>query len=336
MSVWIKLSLSIALASIFVYFAVRGIDFDAVWASFSQVHLGLAALSVAIFSIIASLNAYRFRLLVSKFLPIPLKEALAVQCISFLAISLLPFRLGEFTRPMILRRRHNARVAQVLSSCVIERTFDGTAVGLVFAFALIWDSSKRQLPLIGQSPALLGYVALIFFGSVLAVLFSLAFARSRILVLLTRGIGLFPEGIRIRLQRFLTSFADGLDLLRSPKHLIGLMLLSFGNVILYGFYVWAALFSFGFSLPFTAALFVFAVVSLGNMLPNSPGFVGTYHFFCKISLMYYGISDTKALGYAIFFHALNLGYIAILGVISLIHISDGVADVGKEIRGEMP
>ncbi len=51
------------------------------------------------------------------------------------------------------------------------------------------------------------------------------------------------------------------------------------------------------------------------MIPSSPGFVGTYHWFCMKSLSLFGIPESEALSFAVISHALNTIPFTIVGLL---------------------
>jgi len=50
------------------------------------------------------------------------------------------------------------------------------------------------------------------------------------------------------------------------------------------------------------------------MVPTAPGFLGNFHLFCVIGLALFGISKTEALSFAILFHVIQIGLVAIIGL----------------------
>ena len=64
------------------------------------------------------------------------------------------------------------------------------------------------------------------------------------------------------------------------------------------------------------------------MIPSSPGFVGTYHWFCMKSLALFGVPESAALSYAVISHALNTIPFTIIGLIYFwrenLHFSDAM------------
>jgi len=87
--------------------------------------------------------------------------------------------------------------------------------------------------------------------------------------------------------------------------------------ILLGLGVYSLFMSFHFQLPFWSCFFVLAVVNLGLVIPSSPGFVGTFQFFCISALALFGISKTTALGFSVVYHLSQYVPTTLLGFVYL-------------------
>jgi hypothetical protein len=60
--------------------------------------------------------------------------------------------------------------------------------------------------------------------------------------------------------------------------------------------------AFGLKLQLAPALTAMSVTNLGILVPSSPGFVGSFHFFCSHALVAQGIPAATALGFAVLVH----------------------------------
>jgi uncharacterized membrane protein YbhN (UPF0104 family) len=66
--------------------------------------------------------------------------------------------------------------------------------------------------------------------------------------------------------------------------------------------------------PFTAALFLQALIVIGVALPSTPGFFGFFEAMAKTGLVLYGVSEQLAVAWAIAFHVLSLIPIIVIGL----------------------
>lgn len=146
-----------------------------------------------------------------------------------------------------------------------------------------------------------------------------------------------PDKITLRIIKILESFIAGLNVLEKPKYILLVIIHSFLVWIASGITIYLTLLAFNINLPLYVSFFVLVVTSLGIAIPSSPGFIGTYHFFCIASLSIFGISKELAVSYAIFFHALGYIPITLTGLIclwkenvSLLYLKD----LGVEQKGD--
>ena len=120
----VRLALAIAISIVFVWLAFRDLDTQAVWASLTE--LGTAPVLVYVGSIfvIHLLRTYRWHLMVCALDPNqPFWQSLRISFLGFAAVFLVPLRLGEFARPLLLRRACSIPVSAGLG-CFRSFTLD--------------------------------------------------------------------------------------------------------------------------------------------------------------------------------------------------------------------
>jgi len=110
--------------------------------------------------------------------------------------------------------------------------------------------------------------------------------------------------------------ASGERLLRSIKWLIGILTTGLQQISMARYFFHALAFSllflflqtlafwfvmpaFGLELSFWIGLAVFLIVHFGALLPNAPGNVGIYQFFCVVGLTLFGVEKTSATGFSL-------------------------------------
>jgi hypothetical protein len=128
---------------------------------------------------------------------------------------------------------------------------------------------------------------------------------------------ILPSKVRVKFLSLLSSFIDGLSILRDFRSLLWIFLQS---LFIWSFYAGVNLMlfrAFSFALPFYAAYILMAITCLGIIIPSSPGYVGTYHYFAILGLSLFHISKDSALSFAIVCHIVSFLPCIILGIISL-------------------
>lgn len=91
-------------------------------------------------------RAVRWRFLLRSFAEVPRRRILAVSWIGFAAILFMPFRLGEFVRPYMLREKGKLSMSSATGTVVAERVVDGLFLSIVLAVALIFTPTIDPLP----------------------------------------------------------------------------------------------------------------------------------------------------------------------------------------------
>jgi len=69
--------------------------------------------------------------------------------------------------------------------------------------------------------------------------------------------------------------------------------------------------------PVQASFILLVMVSLAVSIPSSPGYVGTFHFFCIAALGLFGYGKNIALPFSVVLHASQYIPITLIGLIYL-------------------
>ena len=79
--------------------------------------------------------------------------------------------------------------------------------------------------------------------------------------------------------------------------------------------------AFSITAPVMAAVVSVVFLCIGGMLPNAPGFVGTYQLFIVAAFQLYGVPETDAFALSIFMNLYVIILTSVLGV--LVFVADG-------------
>lgn len=232
--------------------------------------------------------------------------------IGFAVNNLLPARMGEFARAYLLGEKEEISKSLSFATVVVERVLDG----LTLIFSLFLVSLLFALPGWGRK---MGLFSLLFFGGALAFLFLLLYGREQTLRVVKRLAT--PLDLADRATQVADSFVEGVEALRR-RHLIP-------SLVLLSTLVWSCettsylllTLAFPISLsPLTrvvAAVFVMVVANLGVLIPSSPGYIGTFHFFAMSALAVFGAARETALSYAVVSHGMQYLLVTGLGLLFL-------------------
>lgn len=250
----------------------------------------------------------RCRKLVSNDADLHLATATNIVVMGYGVNNILPARLGEVARALLLSERIGMPVPQSLTVTLLERVLDGWAILLLFlaGVALVPQMEGMVVPRV--YPALLIFgIASVGMGLMLCFPYGIAAAASRF------G-GLVRESWQDPLWRFFVHVANGLSYLRRPTHALRLVGLSFGVWILEAGMYFVMLRAFGLPLKFEWAVVAMAMTNLGLLVPSLRGHVGVFHALCTKALVVLGVSTVTAAAYAIAVHAVFYIPITIWGI----------------------
>ena len=308
----INLILGLFVGGLFVWLAFRGTDFEGVKASFRDADY-IYIIPVVFLSIIVQiLRSYRWGVILEPMAKINQGILFAITSVGFMAISLLPVRMGEIVRPYLISQKSPVKIGSALATIVVERVFDMLTLMIFLLIVLI----KVELPRwIFRS----AFTVLFIFIPLLLLLIFFAVKREVSAKGVDRILGKLPDKISSPLMRLFHSFIDGLQILPDLKRTISVVLLSLVIWGLIGMATYILFFSFPSmdQLPLTAGFAVLVITALGVTLPTAPGFIGNYHFSCVIGLTLFGVPKTDALTFAILLHFLQLSVMVLLGLIFL-------------------
>jgi hypothetical protein len=243
-------------------------------------------------------RALRWRALLTPVQKLPLGSLFGILSIGFLVNNILPARLGEIARAVLVGRRHEVSRSATLATVVLERIFDGIVMLLFLGVATVAAGGRVGSDWLG---VLVPLTAAAFGGAGIA-LGVLALAPTLALGIAARLLAPFPPRAREAALAFAAKFITGLGVLGDLKlAAITLATSTLAWLLEAGVYV-AVGQAFGLRSELDAYLLALAVANLGTMIPSSPGYVGTFDALVARSLGIFGVDGALALAYALLVH----------------------------------
>jgi uncharacterized membrane protein YbhN (UPF0104 family) len=301
--------LSLALAAVFLYFSLRGIEWSSVWATLRSARWGLVGASVVAMSANLFLRSYRWRVLLSAQQKVPVPLAFWATSSGYLGNNVLPARAGEVIRTLMIARRTGMSKAFVLTTALSERVVD--------AIALITISSVVLLTLPTQ-PGWLANAAKPFavlgLGGAAAIALLPAFEAFWFKFLARMPV---PERLRHPIEHILEQVLNGIRSFHDAGRLFRFLGLTAVIWCIDGVTTVLAASSIGVLIHLPVAFLLVAGLGLGSALPSTPGYVGIYQFVAVSILTPFGLSKSAAIAYILLFQALSYGVILLWGLIGL-------------------
>ncbi len=317
----VRIGISLALMVILLAIFLWNVDFNKVGQALAgaDIQMLIAASAVAIFS-------YWLRALRWQFILLPVgrvrhSSVLLTTAVGYAALSLLPARMGDLIRPLLLARREKIPASASLASILTERVFDLWCVVFYFLVFVVWPPNMTDLDEHAQRAlhmlSLSGYAA--GAGLVIGTLVLLGLFRyqDRFIEILTRPIAWLKESWRQPVTIFLNHFLDGLRVLQRPRDLL---ITTAASLFMWWVICWQVRFTllaFDVDLPLRAAYLIVTMAVIGLAIPT-PGGVGGFHKATQVGLtLFFGVGLNQATGIAIAYHAICFVPITIIGLLCL-------------------
>jgi uncharacterized protein (TIRG00374 family) len=254
--------------------------------------------AVALYLADLCVRTLRWRILLLPVAPLPFRSLFGVIAIGFLVNNVLPARLGEIARAVIVGRRHDVSRSAALATVVVERIFDGIVMLLFLGIAVMLAGGRVASDWVG----LLVPVTAAAFGGAALVLALLAFAPAVALGLAARLLAPFPARARDAALEVAEKFITGLGVLNDLKLAAGVLATSIVAWLLEAAVYLVVGQAFGLTTEPGAYLLALAIANLGTMIPSSPGYVGTFDALVQRSMALFAVPDAVALAYAFVLH----------------------------------
>ena len=315
------------ISALALWWALRDIEWAAVWSHISAARPLPLALAVVIATSTFFLRVFRWRLLLRRddgtALPLPpLWHGIAI---GFMANNILPFRMGEVMRALAVNRLAPVRFTSAFSSIAVERVFDGLTVVGLLVISLFVAQLPSGVEIAGVSVA---RIAVIGAGSMLAAL-AVAIAVVAWPVAAERVIRRLIPSPRLsdRLVGMVEGLRHGLSVLRSPSRLLGVIAWAVLIWTVNAFSFQAAFVAFDIPAGYATALLLQGVLVFGIAVPSTPGYVGVFEGAIKAVLLVFGVASDRAVAYAVAYHIATFFPIVLLGAWSLASTSVSLRDL---------
>lgn len=239
-------------------------------------------------------------------------------------LNLLPLRLGEVGRSVIMGGLIQRSPVSVFSTVVLERLFDlmVTALFLVISLPLMGNAE--------QSPIL--YVVIIVCIVIgLAVLFILVRNRDAFFAFLEKRIQKESKFGKL-VFGLMRSVFRGLDVLSSPKKFFTWLFWILGTWVFWFGTMFTVLRAFFPELPSWATFFVQGISAFGGAVPSAPAGIGTLEAATMFALTRFGIDADIALGFAFFNHFVSIFHSAAFGAIGFIRQGQDFKQIFSTLR----
>ncbi|CAN2047689.1 glycosyltransferase 2 family protein [Candidatus Magnetomoraceae bacterium gMMP-1] len=344
--------IGILLSGVALYFCFKNIPFRDIIHYIGSINYWWALASMVVIMFGFLLRVIRWRIILKSISEIDYNTAYHATMIGFMMNCVLPGRVGEVARPIILKKKKGIPFSSGLATVAAERFFDVILLVIFFAVIMYFvdidpdfqicfgdiNLNKASLETIGKNML---HLCLILIVGILLI--SIPKTRDLIIKIINRSPEFIPfaeQSLKKKIRKRLClpliniteGFALGFTLVKNPYKTFICFLLSLiiWPVMALSYYVMAAGCS-GISLSFFEMSAVMLIICFFISLPSVPGFWGLWEAGGIFALSIFGISGENAMGFTLINHAVQMIPIILAGLISAVIIGFNIKSYnGKE------
>ncbi len=291
------LGLLVSAAAIIIL--VRTFDVEAAARALGRAEPVWLLLAAVAYTLLFPLRGLRWSRLLQPVKAISVESATLVFAVGFMANNVMPARLGDLARAVVLAKKEGLSTSTTVSNIGLERIFDGlTVVGILLGVLAFAPPGAAWVEQVAWGMGGLFLAAVCFAGF-------LARSEGPALALLSWVLRPLPERISAPILGIVKRLGEGLHVLRSARQTAEVLLLSIAvwalEIVVYVL-VGRAL---GIEVPIHGMALVMAVLTLGLTAPSAPAFVGVFEGLVVAAIGLYGVGAPEAPAFAVAMHLIH-------------------------------
>ncbi len=304
----------VAISLVFLYFALRGLQFGDVWSTLQKANYWWLIPGVLIYLVGVIARAWRWHYLLRPVKSIPTTTLFPITAIGYMGNNIYPARAGEVLRAVVLKKFEGVAISASLATIVVERVFDGVVM-LGFVFLNLPELARLTVSsgFIGNIQTLALWGAGVFLGVLALFILTAMFPERAIWFVKWLSRYVIPGRFRDQVIGLAESFLGGLAALRSPRDVLMIFLTSIVIWLLETGKYWFVMQAFPFEVNFFTLMLMNGIVNLATTIPSAPGYVGTFDAPGIAVLQAYGVDKAIAAGYTLVLHLALWVPITVLG-----------------------
>ena len=294
-------------SAVFLYLALNNVNFGEMWVSLKGANYWYVIPYSAFIIFGMWVRAYRWRFMTDHIKKITLRSLFSSTMIGFMAINLLPARLGEVVRAYSLGAKENISKSATFATIILERIFDLIALLALVWFTLVFFPTPDEVKKVG-------YLTLILIAAILMVLYFLKTKTRPTLDVLEKPFMFLKLSWRNKAKELFEKFATGLTILVDFKTLWLVFLISVLLWFATALSNYLIFLAFNIQPPIYASFILLIFVAFGISLPSSPGFIGTFQFACVLALKFFKIPESTAFSISVVLWVGNFLPVTLIGL----------------------
>jgi uncharacterized protein (TIRG00374 family) len=298
---WKRLLIGLALAAVILFLLARKVDPAAVGAALRSANWLFLALGLGLSFTSMWIKGERWALALAAGVgPRPRRRMFSAMMIGTAGNLLLPARLGDFAKVLVLRRHNDLPVTRSLAASWSVQIFDFLSVAVILLVSGSAVASPRVL------------LGVLVGGILLLAGMALSHRHPQWSDRIERA--LIPKRWLPRVHGTLQSARQGLSFLGHGRTLAEILAYTAAVWLLESLAMFTNFHAFHLSLGLGAAALLVAATGLSFALPLTPGNVGVYQGICVLVLGALGVERDRAFAFGIGVQSFGLVAIVLIGL----------------------
>jgi uncharacterized protein (TIRG00374 family) len=303
------LPIAIGLSLIFLYLAIRGVNWDEFLSSLQ--HCQAVYLLPAIFITLINffVRSQRWGILVRANQPVPTLTMFWSTGVGYLGNNFLPFRTGEILRSIALGYKTGMSKIYVLATALTERVID--AIFLIILGILLIPSIHTIPEWLPPAMWTLGFLG---FTAMLLLLFA-PHLEKQIKYILDHFP--LPANWRLALQNWLEQFLQGAASFQNPGRSVQFFILTCLIWLLDALGMMFSGRAFSLDISISQSLLLLVGLGLSSAIPSAPGYIGVFQFVAVNILGIFAYPKSQVLAFILVAQATGMLLTLIWGLVGL-------------------
>ncbi len=278
---------------------------------YAGIDVPLLLVSASLFIPMQLFRLGRWVFLTSPLGVVSFRDQLRISLVGNALTVLLPLRLGEFSRPAMLKSVSGVPISSGLGVTALERVLDGLLVTGVF-WALIpfmpIEATENRVVLgaaIGSG---------VIFVSAAIALVGMALRPRWVRVVGENTLGKLAPGLWVKVWALMEAFVAGLQVLQGPRNILAVFGATVGYWGANALVIAGLAAACGMKLPWVAAPLILCILVFAIMLPSAPGFLGTYQAAIVLGLSLFGFPKAEGVNFSMVLYPLNIALVVAMAL----------------------
>lgn len=323
----------IALSAVLLWWTLRDVSLAVVWHELQRANLPLLLLAAVGGTVVFPIRALRWHTILLPVADVPFGPLWRSTAVGMMVNNVVPARAGEIARAFALTRESRVPFSSAIASLAVDRVFDAITVLLLASLAMLDPRFPAGATIAGQPLSSWAGGTALLVTAALTALYALVFFPTQ----LVRVFELFSRrlnpSLEARGRAALLSFSEGLSVLRNPRRFSAVLAWAILLWLINALSFWIGMIAVGIDVPYSAVLFIQALIALGVAVPSAPGFFGLFEKLAVVSLALFAVGAPAATSWAIGYHILSFIPITAIGAFYFVRLGLHFREIQKSAEG---